>query len=293
MESGDLKIFQAVAREGNITRAAASLGYVQSNVTARIRQLESELNTPLFYRQSRGVALTSAGSNLLKYADQITHLLEEAVKSTQYSEEPSGPLRIGSLETTAAVHLPGIMLDYHKQYPEVKLSLVTGHSSKMVESLLNYELDASFISGPFEHPELEAICAFREELVLVSEPTDEDLEEVLERPFLFFGVGCAHRERLEQWLREEKVTPLNIMEFGTLEAIIGGVAAGLGVSLLTRSSVREWEKAGKVQCFPIPERYRRSSIYFAYRKNAFRTSAFNRFMELIERRADAQRQQVS
>lgn len=56
MESGDLKIFQAVAREGNITKAAASLGYVQSNVTARIRQLESELNTPLFYRLSRGVA---------------------------------------------------------------------------------------------------------------------------------------------------------------------------------------------------------------------------------------------
>jgi DNA-binding transcriptional LysR family regulator len=262
---------------------------VQSNVTARIRQLESELNTPLFYRQSRGVALTSAGSNLLKYADQITHLLEEAVKSTRYSEEPSGPLRIGSLETTAAVHLPGIMLDYHKQYPEVKLSLVTGHSSKMVDSLLNYELDASFISGPIEHPELEAICAFREELVLVSEPTDEDLEEVLERPFLFFGVGCAHRERLEQWLREEKVTPLNIMEFGTLEAIIGGVAAGLGVSLLTRSSVREWEKAGKVQCFPIPERYSKSSIYFAYRKNIFRTSAFNRFVELIKRRVNEQK----
>lgn len=191
MESGDLKIFQAVAREGNITRAAARLGYVQSNVTARIRQLESELNTPLFYRQSRGVALTSAGSNLLKYADQITHLLEEAVKSTQYSEEPSGPLRIGSLETTAAVHLPGIMLDYHKQYPEVKLSLVTGHTSKMVESLLNYELDASFISGPLEHPELEAICAFREELVLVSEPTNEGLEEVLERPFLFFWRGLC------------------------------------------------------------------------------------------------------
>ncbi|KHF33265.1 HTH-type transcriptional regulator YofA [Paenibacillus sp. P1XP2] len=58
MESADLKIFQAVAREGSITKAAARLGYVQSNVTARIRQLEAELNTSLLYRQSRGVSLT-------------------------------------------------------------------------------------------------------------------------------------------------------------------------------------------------------------------------------------------
>ncbi len=58
MESADLKIFQAVAREGSITKAAARLGYVQSNVTARIRHLEAELNTSLLHWQSRGVSLT-------------------------------------------------------------------------------------------------------------------------------------------------------------------------------------------------------------------------------------------
>lgn len=109
MESADLKIFQAVAREGSITKAAARLGYVQSNVTARIRQLEAELNTSLLYRQSRGVSLTPAGENLLKYADKIVYLLDEAVKSTRNSETPSGTLRIGSLETTAAVQLPVMM----------------------------------------------------------------------------------------------------------------------------------------------------------------------------------------
>lgn len=86
MESSDLKIFQAVAREGSITKAAQVLNYVQSNVTSRIQQLEAQLNVPLFRRSNRGMTLTSAGENLLEYADTILTLLDEAVKSTQYSD---------------------------------------------------------------------------------------------------------------------------------------------------------------------------------------------------------------
>lgn len=62
MESNELRIFQAVAHEGSITKAAKTLGYVQSNVTARIQQLEVELKTQLFYRQ-RGMVLTQLVRN--------------------------------------------------------------------------------------------------------------------------------------------------------------------------------------------------------------------------------------
>lgn len=284
MESGDLKIFQAVALERSITKAAARLGYVQSNVTARIQQLEAEVGTPLFYRLSRGVALTPAGENLLKYADRIVRLLEEALKSTQYSEVPSGPLRIGSLETTAATRLPGIIREYHKLYPEVKLSLVTGHTSELIQSVLGYEVDCAFISGSLEHPELEVLTAFEDELVLVAEPAQENMHEALKMPVLFFGKGCFHRDWLEQWLHEENALPVNIMEFGrTFEAIMGGVAAGIGVSVMTRSSVKELEAAGKVRCFPISEKYRHSLVSFIYRRDLFRTSAFEKFAEHIRR----------
>lgn len=96
MESSELRIFRAVALEGSITKAAASLGYVQSNVTARIQQLEAELKTPLFYRQ-RGMILTPAGEKLLIYAKQILHLLDEAGKSLSESAIPSGNLSIGAI----------------------------------------------------------------------------------------------------------------------------------------------------------------------------------------------------
>lgn len=283
MESADLKIFQAVAREGSITKAAARLGYVQSNVTARIRQLEAELNTSLLYRQSRGVSLTPAGENLLKYADKIVYLLDEAVKSTRNSETPSGTLRIGSLETTAAVQLPVMMLEYHRSYPDVQLSLSTGHTSDLVKSVLEYELDAAFVNGPQHHPDLEELYAFEEEMVLIAEPGETSLQSALAKPQLFFGKGCYHRKTLERWLQEEHQQSLNSMEFGTLEAILGGVSAGLGVSLVTRSSVKTWEEAGKISVLPIPEKYRRSVVSFVFRRDLFRTSAFNAFVELMSR----------
>jgi DNA-binding transcriptional LysR family regulator len=82
LESGDLRVFQAVANEGSITKAAAKLNYVQSNVTSRIQQLETDLQTVLFHRHNRGMTLTSSGKSLLEYANKILGLLEEASKAS-------------------------------------------------------------------------------------------------------------------------------------------------------------------------------------------------------------------
>lgn len=79
MESTDLKIFMKTAHAGSISKAADHLGYVQSNVTAHIKNLESELNTSLFTRHNKGVSLTKDGELLLTYAEKILALLDEAV----------------------------------------------------------------------------------------------------------------------------------------------------------------------------------------------------------------------
>ena len=109
MESGDLRIFQCVAQEGNLTKAASKLGYVQSNVTARIRHLEAEVGTKLFIRHNRGMTLSPAGEMLMSYADKIIGLLNDASNALQATSAPSGPLRIGSTQTAAAVRLPELL----------------------------------------------------------------------------------------------------------------------------------------------------------------------------------------
>lgn len=282
MESGDLKIFQAVAREGSITKAAQLLNYVQSNVTTRIQYLEAQLKVPLFRRSNRGMTLTPAGENLLEYADRILTLMDEAVKSTQYSDHPAGPLRIGSIEATAVIHLTPLLAEYQLQYPDVNLSLTTGATHALVQSVLNYELDGAFVYGPVDDPDIEYVAAYHEELVLISEPGNNNMHELLSKPMLFFDVGCTHRAKAESFLNGIGMTTYQIMEFGTLAVILDGVSAGLGVSMLPRSSVAKAEERGIIASHLLPEEYRSLEVWFVYRQDSIYSSALFKFIQLIE-----------
>jgi LysR family transcriptional regulator, cell division regulator len=109
MDAGDLKVFEAVARLGGMNRAAAELNTVQSNVTAHIKALEADLGCVLFERHARGVSLTAAGQRLLPYADRAARLLADARNAVRDDGVPRGLLTIGSLETTAALHLTPLL----------------------------------------------------------------------------------------------------------------------------------------------------------------------------------------
>ncbi|MCR8842361.1 LysR family transcriptional regulator [Paenibacillus sp. SC116] len=281
METKDLKIFQTVAREGSITKAAEVLNYVQSNVTNRIQYLESQLKIPLFRRSNRGMTLTPAGENLLKYADKILNLVDEAVKSSQFTEHPSGPLRIGSIETTAAAQLAPLFIDYHSLYPDVELSLVTGGTHNLLQKVLKYELDGAFVYGPIEDADIQCIPAFEDELVFISQPDTCNLHQLLRKPMLFFDVGCTHRAKAEQFLQEHGIVTYQMMEFGTLEVILNGVRSGLGVSLLPKSAISRDEETGLITSHRIPEEYRNLEIYFVYRRDSMYSTPLVKLTEFI------------
>src|SRR4051794_34943583 len=181
MDAGDLRVFEAVARLGGMNRAAAEIHTVQSNVTARIRQLEDELGTALFQRNSRGVVLTQAGRRLLPYAARIASLISDAKRAVADDGNPKGPLVIGSLETTAGLRLPGVLADFVERNPEVDLELRTGTTCELVEGVLAHRLEGAFVCGPVHHPELDEQRAFREELVIVTARSARRLDDIFAR----------------------------------------------------------------------------------------------------------------
>lgn len=281
MESSDLRVFRTVAIEGSVTKAAAKLGYVQSNVTARIRQLEQELGTPLFLRHNRGMTLSAGGQTLLGYADKIVGLLEEASQALASTLTPSGPLRLGSTQTAAAVRLPPLLADYYRRHPGVQLSVTTGHTQLLLEKILHYELDAAFLGCPVDHPDLLSIPVFDEELVILSPAEVSTLEEAVTRPILVLSLGCSYREILESWLQSNGSAQPVIMEFGTLEAIVGGVSAGLGISLLPRAVLRATGKENAMRAHEMPGTANRMHTTFVIRKDSFVSSALKAFMDML------------
>jgi len=282
MDAADLRVFEAVARLGSMSRAATELNTVQSNVTARIRQLEDELGAALFHRSSRGVVLTDAGRRLLPYAAEAGRVLADARRAVADNGSPSGPLVIGSLETTAALRLSPVLADYIARYPEVDLALRTGTTDEMVAEVLAHRLDGAFVCGPVEHPELVEETIFREELALLTAPGAGGLEALLAgqaAKIVVLRLGCSYRQRLEDILARRGIVGLRRLEFGTIEAIIACVAAGLGVTLLPRSLIGTVWRDGRVAVHPLPESEARVDTVFVRRRDGFTSTALAAFLD--------------
>ena len=282
MDASDLAIFEVVARTGGITRAAQELNMVQSNVTRRVRVLEQDLGVPLFYRRSRGVALTAAGQMLLPYAAKMNLLLAEARHAVHDGSDPCGSLVIGSLETTAAVRLPPILVAYHRTYPNVDVSLHTGTAATLIGDVLEYRLEGAFVAGPVDHPALHEEPIVTENLVVVTAPTGPALDALAtesDTKVLVFRVGCAYRRRLEEVLARRGVVHVRRLEFGTLDGIIGCVAAGLGLTLLPEASVASAKRAGAIATHPLPDGEGLAQTVFIRRRDQFASSALTRFLE--------------
>jgi len=265
-----------------MNRAAAELHTVQSNVTARIRDLEAELGTPLFERHSRGVALTPAGKRLLPYAAQVRDTLDEARRAVADDGTPSGPLVIGSLETTAALRLSPVLAAYARRYPSVDVTLRTGTTAELVDAVLARRLEGAFVCGPVDHPELEEEVIFREELVVLTAPGIRSLDKALdvaELKIVVLRLGCSYRQRLEDILAQRGIVGLRRLEFGTLEAIFGCVAAGLGITLLPKALIGPVWRDGRVALHEVPAREAQVETLFIRRRDSRVSSALGAFLE--------------
>lgn len=284
MDLQALKIFQVVAETGSISKAARELNYAQSNVSNKIQQLEDSLQTSLFYRHNRGITLSVKGQMLLEYTQKIFHLIDETTSAMKDDGIPGGPLRIGSMETIATIQLPKQLSAYHKDYPNVDLTLKTGTTEKNINEVLQYNLDGAFVAGPIDHPELVQKLVYEEELVLITDTahkTISSIKDIQTRTLLVFPTGCSYRKILEQWLHNEGLIPNKIMEFDSLGAIIASVCSGLGMSLLPVSVVEKYVQAGILRCHFIQNSYANVPTVFIYRKDRFMSKALIKFIDMF------------
>lgn len=227
MELISLHTFRAVVDEGGILSASRKLNTVQSNVTTRIKRLEEELESELFYRKGRGLILAPAGRVLYDYALQILQMENQASAAVRQVGEQSGELRIGAMETFASLRLAPALMRLQQDHKGVVLRVETNTSSLLVERVLNHKLDCAFVAGTVNHSDLLVCDIGREELVMVRAKHGHYQSQLI-----LFREGCAYRERALSWRRENGQQVSEIMELGTLDGILGCVAVGLGYTLM-------------------------------------------------------------
>jgi DNA-binding transcriptional LysR family regulator len=283
MNTNDLKIFEAVAANGSFTKAAAAMFTVQSNVTARIKNLEDEFGTELFTRTSRKVELTPGGQTLMQYCKQIGHLVEEAKNNIQNSNKVNGNLKIGCIETTMALKVPEILNRFEEDYPEVELEFKSDMRNDLINDVLNYKLDAAFVSAPVNVNGLEHINIKEEQLVILTASNGAKLTELLlKQPLkiIVFDEGCIFRARLESWLSSRGIVRYKSIVLNSIEGIINFVEAGLGISLLPEEVISRYYSGRNLTTHSLSRQLGTMNTILVFRKEVQQSKALKAFINI-------------
>ncbi len=258
MELRQLRTFRMVATTLNFTRAAASLDYVQSSVTAQIQALEEELGCPLFDRLGKRVALTEAGQRLLVYAERLLDLAREAQEAVVGGDEPSGTVTISAPESVCTYRLPALLQQMRLRYPRVRLVFWPSVVADMRRLIGEGTVDAVFmLEDPDRVVGLSSTVLAREPLVVLA-PPDHPLTQAssigpadLEgESALLTEAGCSYRALFERALGRAGIRLGTALEFGSVEAIKQCVMCGMGITVLPAMAAASEVAQGRLVVLP-------------------------------------------
>ncbi len=280
----DLPVFLAVARHGNMTKAAASLHTVQSNVTSKIKRLEDDLGATLLVRGARKLYLTPEGEALMPYALR----LEELDRDIQSQFGPdlgpqAGSLRIGAIETFAASHLVGLISKFSSEHPFVDLSVQTGGTDALRKRVLQSDLDVAFVSRRSNDPALREEKILDDELVVLAPRALKSLDDLTsprnsKLRILVQRIGCSYTARLVEHLREIGHPPRPTHAVGTLEGMIGSVRVGSGIAVLPRSYLPA-SRSKALALLPMPAELSPVEIYLVVQRWNLPIRLLNAFVQ--------------
>lgn len=236
-----LKTFELVVHEGSALRASKIMGCTQSNITARIRQLEDTLGIPLFERQGKRLVVNSAGRQLLSYSSRIIGLINEAELAVRQTSVAGVALSIGAMESTAATRLVSIIAGIKRQHPESTVSIQIGTEVPLTQAILDDRLDAVFTACAFRRKGITYTPFFIEKIVVISacNLSTEALLQSQQVNLLAFPEGCFYRQLAEDWLLKHQFSIKEIHNCHSYALIISSVSAGMGIAIVPKNIVTQ------------------------------------------------------
>lgn len=284
------KVFKEVAEAGNITAAAQALFISQSAVSQSVKQLESELHTRLFARNSRGVSLTAEGRMLYEYVRSAMGLLETGeAKLSQTRELQMGHLTIGASDTVTSQFLLPFLDSFHRQYPAIHIQIISGRSHKVLGLLQSGKVDIAFASTPQETASLITYPCFTTHSIFVAAADyacDFDhaysLAEIAAFPLILLERKASSRLYLEKYFLQNGLHLDPEIELGARSLLVDLAQIGFGVAGVTQEFVQRELAEGKLRMlktdFQIPPR----SVDLCLLRDVPLTAAAQRFCDYVK-----------
>ncbi|MFA7436623.1 LysR family transcriptional regulator [Castellaniella sp.] len=246
----ELEVFLGIVDEGTVTAAADRAGMTQSAASQALLSLEKGLSTPLFDRIGRKLLLNAQGHVFLPRARTLVDQAQELQRL--FTDDAGIFLRLGASTTIGNHLLPALLARFRQAHPRASIQLMVGNTADVVEAVTQLRIDAGFVEGPSHHPELlmtpwqaDRMCVFAAaDHALARGPVS--LPELARAPWVLREPGSGTREEVERLLLPHLGRLEAVMELGQSEAIKQLVAAGMGISCLSRHVIAEWLEQGRL-----------------------------------------------
>ncbi len=295
MELREIQTFIQAAQLKSFSKAAKSLGYSQAAVTIQIKNLEAELGTHLFDRIGKQTILTRQGAIFYDYAISIQNNIACAKAAVTETEELTGALTIGTIESICASIFPTLLEKFHEEHPKVNVSIILDSPGILLDRMNKNAIDLVYILDQriYDH-KCEKVFEEPEDIVFVSssehpcakkyDQTQEpfNIEEILPEHFILTEKDASYRLVLDRYLdaNSQRIDPF--LEIGNTEFIINLLKNNAGLSFLPEYCVKKDVTAGNLSILPIKDFRMRIWRQILYHKDKWVTREMNAFIELAK-----------
>ena len=286
-----LRAFEAVARSGGFSRASEEIGLTQPTLSTHIRNLEASLGVRLFDRSSRSVILTPTGVLLAGYARKILELYEESLEAVEaFTGNIRGLIQVEASTVPGEYLLPRWLVDFHRRYPEVQVTLTVSDSAGVLGRVENGDIAVGVTGSPGTHSVLQSTLLCEDVIVLVTaagarganKPGPLDPSDLTGISLIRREPGSGTQLSLDGALRQQGIDPDSLnwtATLGSTRAVIEGALAGLGGAFLSRSTVARELADGTLEEIPVKGVDIRRGLYVVLHRQRTLSPAASCFVE--------------
>ncbi|MFD2612908.1 selenium metabolism-associated LysR family transcriptional regulator [Paenibacillus gansuensis] len=290
-----LHIFYTVAEKGSFSAAAAALHMTQPAVTMQVQSLEEYFGTKLFHRSTKRIELSEAGRELIPYALNSINLMKDTeVAMSKFTHMLQGRLQLGASLTFGEYILPRLLGPFGKEYPNISIQMKVINTTQILEEILKHQLNFGLVEAAVQHPDIHIEPVLNDELKLIvpaGHPLTEQgiikAEQMLEYPFVLREQGSGTRQVMHEALQQAGIDAgamKIVMELGSTGAVKSAVEAGLGITILSQSSVKHELALGILRVVEIEDVQFMRKFYSIYLKSTLLPISAVTFLTFLRER---------
>lgn len=292
MELKQLESFVAVVEYKSFTEAAKKLYISQPTISTHIQALEKELESKLFTRTTKTIELTKRGMELYECAVKMLDLRDCLLHKWKSADEKI--IRLGVSTIPSAYILPEFLPEFCKEHPEIFFHSIQSDSKGIIDGVMEDRMDVGMVGMECENEHLACIPFYEDELVLITPVTEHFLElqkkefsmaELFKEPIILREKGSGTKKAADLFLEKEGIEKESLQVVAYMndpEAIKNSVAAGLGISIVSKKAAENMIREKRLLSFEFSRYTSGRKFYIIYKKDFVLKSFISTFINYIQ-----------